>query len=341
MKNQAIQIQKFILEHVDKYPKSIVATTAEQFGVSRTTVHRHLQKLIKENKIIKTGTTREVHYCLTSSQKKTFTFEIAEGLDEFNIFKKYISKNLFKVPENIYSICEYGFTEVFNNAIDHSLGTKITVKTEWEFDKFTVRVIDNGIGIFKKISNALNLSDIRESVLQLTKGKLTTDPLNHTGEGIFFSSRVFDLFCIEANQLCFCKDNLENDWYLNWERENAMQGTAVTMQIHKDSKRDIVEVFKEYQNTETLAFDRTTILVELVKLGDERYISRSQAKRILYGLEKFKHIKLDFKGVITVGQGFLDEIFRVYKNKHPGITINYINANENVEFMIKRTSKNI
>jgi len=32
-----------------------------------------------------------------------------------------------------------------------------------------------------------------------------------------------------------------------------------------------------------------------------------------------------------------DEIFRIFKRKHPEITIRYVNANPDVEFMIKRS----
>jgi len=57
-------------------------------------------------------------------------------------------------------------------------------------------------------------------------------------------------------------------------------------------------------------------------LGQEQLISRSQAKRILRGLEKhFKVITLDFTGVTLVGQGFVDEVFRVYKNQHPKMAL--------------------
>ena len=75
----------------------------------------------------------------------------------------------------------------------------------------------------------------------------------------------------------------------------------------------------------------------LSKDADESHISRSQAKRILHGLEKFKTVILDFKNVESVGQGFVDEVFRVYTYDHPDISIQYIHANEDVEFMIKRS----
>ncbi len=69
---------------------------------------------------------------------------------------------------------------------------------------------------------------------------------------------------------------------------------------------------------------------------DSAQISRSQARRIMSGLEKFKTIILDFSGVETVGQAFADDVFRVWKNRHAGVKIVPKNMNENVVFMIKR-----
>lgn len=115
----------------------------------------------------------------------------------------------------------------------------------------------------------------------------------------------------------------------------------VLLSIQDSSARNIIDVFKKFQNPENLAFDRTEILVELSKLGEEKLISRSQAKRITLGLEKFNYITLDFSGVKLVGQGFADELFRVYASSHPGMTFNYINASDDVEFMIKRSLSNL
>ncbi|MCB0367566.1 MAG: DUF4325 domain-containing protein, partial [Bdellovibrionales bacterium] len=38
----------------------------------------------------------------------------------------------------------------------------------------------------------------------------------------------------------------------------------------------------------------------------------------------------------AVGQAFVDEVFRVFKDSHPEIEIEHINANDAIEFMIKR-----
>ena len=40
-----------------------------------------------------------------------------------------------------------------------------------------------------------------------------------------------------------------------------------------------------------------------------------------------------------VGQAFADEIFRVFKNKHPEISIDPVNMQEAVRFMIGRVEK--
>jgi hypothetical protein len=78
------------------------------------------------------------------------------------------------------------------------------------------------------------------------------------------------------------------------------------------------------------------IIIKLAKEHGPRLISRSQAKQVTANLDKFTEITFDFKEIKIVGQGFVDQIFRVFKNQHPEIKLNYINSNKDVEFMIKR-----
>jgi signal transduction histidine kinase len=49
--------------------------------------------------------------------------------------------------------------EILNNAIDHSNGSKAIINNEWISDSVDIVIIDDGIGIFRKIKNALNLED--------------------------------------------------------------------------------------------------------------------------------------------------------------------------------------
>lgn len=335
MRTQADEIKQYILEKITSHPVDIVAIAAQQFSVTRTTIHRHLQYLIKQGLILKSGATRNVKYAARSSLNRHMTYTIKPTLSEYDVFQTDFQDIFRQFPENIHDVCVYGFTEIFNNAIEHSKGTEINVTTRYSDEKLFISIEDNGIGVFKNIYDYYKLSDLRESVFQLTKGKTTTDPLNHTGEGIFFTSKAFDSFEIYANNLHYVRDNQENDWALETIDMNK-KGSAVCMSIKRSASINLVELFKRFQDPDSHAFNRTEIIVALSRFGNEPFISRSQAKRVTIGLEKFQQITLDFSGVRLVGQGFVDELFRVFLNANPSITINYIHASADVTFMIKR-----
>lgn len=251
------------------------------------------------------------------------------------LWQKMLAPELRSLTPAQIEIFEYGATEMINNVIEHASAKRFTTSLEWQADCLALIIKDDGIGIFKKIQQVLNFIDLQESLLALIKGKLTTDPDNHTGEGIYFTSRVFDKFSLEANGIHYQKDNIIGDWL--YQSADSHQGTKVTLSLNSNSTRSLQAVFKKYSNAESYKFDCSEVIVKLAQLDGERFISRSQAKRLTLGLEKFKRVVLDFSKVETVGQGFVDEVFRVFQNKHKDIEITYENANENVEFMIKRS----
>lgn len=72
---------------------------------------------------------------------------------------------------------------------------------------------------------------------------------------------------------------------------------------------------------------------------DNKLIARSEARTFLREWKNFDEIILDFEKVKTIGPSFADEVFRVFKIKHPEIEIIPINMNETVEFMVKRVGK--
>ena len=340
VKNQAEEIRAYLLDKIPVHPRNIVAKASKAFSCSRMTVHRHLNRLLRDKKIIKSGTTRQVKYFLKTDKNKEIFVSLKEEVEEHKVWQENFKDDFKSLPKNILEICEYGFLEMLNNAIDHSEGKAVVISTEWEPDSVKIEFGDDGIGIFQKIKKTLSLEDERESALHLSKGKFTTDPENHTGEGIFFTSRAFDDFYITSRGMAYRKDNVVEDWYIEKVKNSKFSGTGLAMEIALDSERKMQEVYSEYQQEGSDGiekFDKTHILVQLSMLGDERYVSRSQARRICLGLEKFKHVVLDFKNISTVGQGFVDEVFRVFQSKHPRIKITYTNANDDVQFMIERS----
>ncbi len=327
-------IAEFITQEVQSHQKDIVAVVAKQFGISRQRANDHVKREIKKGTIIKTGRTRATKYFLSSADSFDFLLKLEPGLKEDEVWTKYCKARLSTYPPNVYTICNYGFTEILNNAIDHSEGKEIHCTISITKSSIHMTVMDDGIGIFKKIQNALGLSSIREAILHLSKGKFTTDPSRHTGQGIFFTSRMMDNFCIMSGGLYF--SFRKDDWLLSEERSSDAhnKGTYVKMEIAITSPKEARKILDEYSDVET-GFHKTIVAVALSADPDDPHVSRSQAKRLLIGLERFKNIVLDFKDVKGIGQAFVDEIFRVFQNEHPEIRITFVNANEDVQFMIK------
>jgi hypothetical protein len=181
------------------------------------------------------------------------------------------------------------------------------------------------------------LHDERQALFELSKGKLTTDPDNHTGEGIFFTSRVFDEFEIDSKGVKFSHDNqFEFDYILDSEISRNEAGTAVYMLIRRYSDRDIQAVFDDFAGPDEFQFNKTVIPVRLAQYGNEKLVSRSQAKRLLVRIERFENVVFDFDGVSAIGQAFADEIFRVYAQNHPNIALLPVKMETNVEKMVSR-----
>ena len=331
-------IRRFVLEHVEKHPGDITKVTSEHFKVTRQAVSKHLRRLIYEKSLTESGETRQKTYKLAPLVEWQKTFKIEPELEEHLLWDQEIAPVLQPLPENVMHIWHYGFTEMLNNAKDHSGGSAILVRINKNAVNTEMMIGDDGIGIFKKIQQAFNLPDQRYAILELAKGKLTTDPARHTGEGIFFSSRMFDHFSIGADQTWYGhKFGADADWIMEW---GFPKGTSVFMLLSNHTARTDKKIFDQYSGPdEDYGFNKTDVPVNLAQYGNDKLISRSQAKRVLARLELFKTIIFDFTGVPTIGQAFADEIFRVFANEHPNIVIISMHASSEVNRMIARVKQ--
>lgn len=335
-KNKAI-IQ-FILDKISIHPKDIVSFTAHHFGITRMTANRYLQQLIADNLLVaKGGSTSARSYELKNILDKTFHFSIDAKTAEHTIWKKTLEPYFKEFKKNVVDICYYGVTEMINNVIDHSQSKTVSIRLKRNAKRISVQIKDNGIGIFNKIRCNYHLDDLRHALLELSKGKLTTDPKHHSGQGIFFTSKIFDYFSIKSDGLlyaCFLKTN---DWLVEIKDTVKTKGTIVLLEINCNTTRTTKEIFDKFTDDDYV-FSRTRVPVRLAKQGREELISRSQAKQILSGCEKFSEIVLDFQDVSHIGQAFTDQIFRVFKNEYPKIKITTLNTNQDIKKSIKVAS---
>lgn len=330
-------VRRFLIESIGAHPADIVRVAAEKFGCSRQAVHKHLQRLIAEGAVTVSGTTRSKRYGLATLVEWEKEYRLSDELAEDAVWRRDISPLINMLPSNVVDIWHYGFTEMFNNVLDHSEAETVRVMVSKTAASTRVLVSDDGIGIFKKIQAALGLDDARHAVLELAKGKFTTDPVNHSGEGIFFASRMFDEFDILSRDVSFSHEfDASEDWILD-RSEQPVLGTLVTMVLHNHTARTVRKVFDRFSSeAEDYGFTKTVVPVKLLRYGDDSLVSRSQARRLLARFEKFKVVLLDFSGVASVGQAFADEVFRVFRAKHPEVELVAIHASSEVRRMINR-----
>ncbi|MCD6311827.1 MAG: DUF4325 domain-containing protein [Elusimicrobia bacterium] len=327
-------IKNFVIQNIEQHHKDIGHLLTAEFKISRQAANSYLLKLSGKNVIFAEGRTRGKKYYLKPVIQKEFLLNVCQTPEEDVVWRKKLEPLVKDIQSNVVNICAYGFTEMFNNVITHADARTAGIKFALFPNKISMSIIDDGVGIFNKITQERNLEDHRHAILELSKGKLTTAKEGHTGEGIFFTSRMFDEFSILSSKLYFSHRG-EDDWLIE-EEEKDFKGTCVSMSIDTNSNRTAKEVYDRYSSDDENDFSKTYVPVKLLIHGRENLISRSQAKRLLARFEGFKEILLDFTEIEFIGQAFADEIFRVYKIANPRRRIVYINANQSVVKMIRR-----
>lgn len=316
---------------------------ARQQRESRQYVGRVLSALVREGVLVREGTKRGATYALPGKLeflgnrvRRTFR---NENLEEHRVLSELEASAPFlrNLKENIKSIFDYAFLEMLNNAIEHSGSKTIKVTVAATDSTLIFTVADEGIGVFRNVMKSRRLSSELAAMQDLMKGKTTTQPRAHSGEGIFFTSKVGELFLLDSYGYRLTVDNQIPDVF--FEQDQPVTGTRVTFALPADSKRHLNDVFARFQSSpQSLAFDKTEIQVRLYKLGTV-HISRSQARRVLSGLDKFKVVVLDFDRVPVIGQAFADEVFRVFRNQHPDVRLKATNMTEAVRFMVERAKR--
>lgn len=312
------------------------AAVAERFRITRQAAHANLSRLVAEGVLLAKGKTRNRSYQLPIITLSEFTVSIGNDWPEDRAWRERVAIVLRDLPDSALNIWHYAFTEMFNNAIDHSGGSRVFVGIARQGRKTNIVVHDDGEGIFRKIRRELSLRDEHESILELAKGKLTTNPRRHSGEGIFFTSRAVDFFAISSGNLFFSHDGDRPKDYLT-DSSATEPGTDVWMQVDDRSERALRAVFDRFAAEEGgFEFSKTVVVLDLARHEGEDLISRSQAKRLVARFEQFKEVVLDFENIQAVGQAFADEVFRVFPLEHSGTRLVPIRMNEDVTRMVSR-----
>lgn len=330
------KIKNYILGLLKNKRKDYVRATVQSFNISKSSVYNYVKQMEKEGLIEKSGTsytlrTRIYHYF----------FKNDGTLSEDRIYNQFISQHI-NFRKNVNSVWAYAFTEMMNNAIEHSDAENISISIFQSCLDTQILIKDDGIGIFKKIQAFMKESknediSLKECVSLLFAGKFTTAKHLHTGEGIFFTSHIMDDFIIYSDDNFFTRNNFSSAQIEDSGLHNLLhveRGTVVTMTLSNNSKKSLAEVFNTFAPVEE-GFVKTTIPIShMFSVGNP--VSRSEARRLLECISTFNDIVIDFSGVEEIGQGFAHELFVLGKQKYPHINLKFINTDKAVEDMIKR-----
>jgi anti-sigma regulatory factor (Ser/Thr protein kinase) len=310
-------------------------TVASHAGVSAPTAYNVLVAMVAAGKLEHVGAGRGAHF----RPVQPLLAQIAsarEGLSESDVWRRLaLLPAIRDLVANVRDVMHIGVTEIVNNAIDHSLGNTVEVKLFRSDGSIGFEVKDDGIGIFESVMDKVGLKTPFEAIAELQKGKVTTMPRAHSGEGIFFTSKMADRMSIESHGVRWLVDNAEANDQSVEQVSPAVAGTHVRFKIAVDSARKAEAVYGAFTTGENHAFTKTRTVIRLFRDGN-RIVSRSEAKRLLVGLEKFREVELDFSGIEGIGQGFADEVFRVWQLDHPHTTFIVTQANRAVQFMVER-----
>jgi anti-sigma regulatory factor (Ser/Thr protein kinase) len=309
-----------------------VATAA---GVSRQAAHYHLKAMEKRGEVIHEGAGRGGRYRRRSQLAAEYPLD---GLEEHVVWtEEYYALKKMDPPvldnARVKPILDFAFTEMVNNAIDHSGGTVVATRWFLEPDRVAFEVEDDGVGAFRRMRESRGLERDFDSIGEIAKGKQTTAPQRHSGLGIYFSSRMASRFILSSGQLTWTVDNEREDEAIGW-LDQERRGTLVRCEVSGTTTTEITDVFDAFSDAETFGFNKSTIRVSLFGEGD--FVSRSEAKRMGAHLETFDLVELDFTGIQQVGQGFVDELFRVWPRDHPGTRLVPVHANPAVVSMIAK-----
>lgn len=338
-------IRKYMLNKVRCDDADFIKKTAENFEISETSVRRYIKDCL--DKGIMTEDAERKTGLLLATVSEQWNMVNAGMLEEDELYWTHISPFLGELSGNVQDIWYYAFTEIMNNAIDHSGGDQIRFGIQKDALYTEISITDNGVGIFRNIQDyfrkksGISLNS-EQAAMELYKGRMTTDPARHSGEGIFFVSKMLSEFAVWSDNTvysyrCDDRDRFVQSHLISYYTKMEGIGTMAVMKLENDSKRTSREVFDTFAPLEE-GFVKTLLpMKEMCPLGDP--VARSQARRILRRLDEFREIIFDFRDIDFMGQGFADEVFRVFQNQHPDIMLNVINANETVLGMIRHVKR--
>jgi anti-sigma regulatory factor (Ser/Thr protein kinase) len=316
-----------------QHPDDLARYVAERCGVSRSAANKVLRQLVELTWLQREGTARKPVFTPGLLRQVVRQYPLS-GLQEDIPWSRDFAP-FFTLPATVRRMAQHAFCELLNNAIDHSEGSSVTVSLRQTPSHLQLLVSDDGRGLFDKIEDAFLIDEPNLAMLELSKGKLTSLPGRHTGRGLFFTSKLADVFDLHANGVAFQQRHWDSRGWLPG-RPLKHQGTSIYAAIALDTPRTLDAVLNSFSlDGQGIGFDCTAVPVRLMTSAQVGLESRAQARRVVSRLGQFQRAEIDFSGVDVIGHGFADELFRVQQAEHPGLSLVPTNMSVAVAAMVR------
>jgi len=322
----------WITEAAVHHSDGLAHELARRLAVGPAAARRLLHQLVDLQWLQADGPTRRPRY-RPGLLRQVVRRYVLDGLQEDQPWALDFQP-LFDLPDHVAQLAQHAFTELLNNAIEHSGGSRVTVSMRQTPTQLQLLVSDDGRGIFDAIGEHFAIADPALAMLELAKGKLSRQPERHSGRGLFFTAKLADVIDLHANQAAF----QQCDWQrTQWQPVHAAcaQGSAVYVAICLDTERTLDQVLRAYSlDGQGYGFERTVVPLKLASAPQRGLASRAQARRVAARLPQFRRVELDFDGLTEVGHGFADELLRVFHQQHPEVQLVPLNMAPRVAAMV-------
>lgn len=328
-----VSVTRWITAAAVQYGNELPAHLMQRLQISRRQAGLLLKRLVALQWLQASGTPRAPRYTPGPLRQVVRRYALA-GLQEDLPWRQDFAP-CFALPPAVQAMAQHAFTELVNNAVDHSGGSTVTVSMRQTPLQLQLLVSDDGIGLFRRVAEHFDLTEPALAMMELAKGKLTSDPDRHCGHGLFFTAQLADVFDLHANAAAFQRRGWDSGrWHL--QRPASQIGTSIYLAISLETTRTLEQVLQAHSASgQGYGFERTRVPLALLAPGGMRQLaSRAEARRVALRLERFESAELDFAGIEQLGHGFADELFRVFARANPGVELLPVAAAPQVTAMI-------
>ena len=194
MRRKKPEIFALAVEEAKKPGGLKVSQLVKKVGLSRQQIVRYLTELCEASILKREGKGPAVVYRFYDQIQPIVTVEMQTSdlgaLSEDQFYQNLVRPHLDHLPKSTLSILNHGTTEMLNNIIDHSQSAQMTFSMSEDAKDIYVELTDDGIGIFEKNREAFGAKNLYEAVAETAKGRQTSAPEAHAGEGIFYFTNI-------------------------------------------------------------------------------------------------------------------------------------------------------